>query len=84
MIFIKIVKNTIWHFAILFQHFLPWLGHDVLKINHLGDWGTQFGMLIAHLEDKYPNYASEVPELKDLQMFYKVCFVETFKVFRTS
>lgn len=50
---------------------LAFVGHDVLKINHLGDWGTQFGMLIAHLEDKYPNYASEVPELKDLQMFYK-------------
>lgn len=50
---------------------LTFVGHDVLKINHLGDWGTQFGMLIAHLEDRFPNYASEVPPLKDLQTFYK-------------
>lgn len=27
-----------------------YLGHDVLRINHIGDWGTQFGMLIAHLQ----------------------------------
>lgn len=50
---------------------LTFVGHDVLKINHLGDWGTQFGMLIAHLEDRFPNYATEVPPLKDLQTFYK-------------
>ena len=29
---------------------LEFLGHDVLRINHIGDWGTQFGMLIAHLQ----------------------------------
>lgn len=28
---------------------LEFLGHDVLRINHVGDWGTQFGMLIGHL-----------------------------------
>ena len=28
------------------------VGHDVLALNHVGDWGTQFGMLIAHLKDK--------------------------------
>ncbi len=27
------------------------LGHDVERVNHVGDWGTQFGMLIAHLDD---------------------------------
>ena len=28
---------------------LEWLGHDVVRANHLGDWGTNFGMLIEHL-----------------------------------
>ncbi|MDP9420426.1 MAG: arginine--tRNA ligase [Actinomycetota bacterium] len=30
------------------------LGHDVERVNHVGDWGTQFGMLIAHLDDRGP------------------------------
>lgn len=47
------------------------LGHDVLRINHVGDWGTQFGMLIAHLEDKFPNYLTVSPPIADLQDFYK-------------
>ncbi|MEC8461328.1 MAG: arginine--tRNA ligase [Pseudomonadota bacterium] len=32
------------------------LGHRVSRINHIGDWGTQFGMLIAYLDQKYPDY----------------------------
>jgi arginyl-tRNA synthetase len=31
---------------------LEWLGHDVVRANHLGDWGTNFGMLIEHLVDE--------------------------------
>ncbi|ENN82904.1 hypothetical protein YQE_00732, partial [Dendroctonus ponderosae] len=50
---------------------LEYLGHDVLRINHVGDWGTQFGMLIAHLQDKFPNYLVESPPISDLQAFYK-------------
>lgn len=46
-------------------------GHKVHRINHVGDWGTQFGMLIAHLEDQFPNYATDIPELEDLEVFYK-------------
>lgn len=42
-----------------------------MRINHVGDWGTQFGMLIAHLQDKFPNYAVESPPIGDLQAFYK-------------
>ena len=30
---------------------LDWLGHDVIRVNHLGDWGTPFGMLVEHLVD---------------------------------
>lgn len=48
---------------------LEYLGHDVLRLNHIGDWGTQFGMLIANLEDKFPNYATEAPPISDLQVF---------------
>lgn len=50
---------------------LEYLGHDVLRLNHLGDWGTQFGMLIAHLEDRFPNFVKESPPIADLQAFYK-------------
>lgn len=31
---------------------LEWLGHDVVRVNHLGDWGTPFGMLVEHLLDR--------------------------------
>ncbi|MCB1112941.1 MAG: arginine--tRNA ligase [Chlamydiales bacterium] len=30
------------------------LGYDVLRLNHIGDWGTQFGMLIAHMKEEAP------------------------------
>ncbi|KAH9507918.1 hypothetical protein Btru_053220 [Bulinus truncatus] len=50
---------------------LEWVGHDVLRLNHLGDWGTQFGMLIAHLVEKYPNLLEVRPPIEDLQEFYQ-------------
>lgn len=50
---------------------IEFLGHDVLRLNHLGDWGTQFGMLIAHLEDRYPEFSKVSPPISDLQAFYK-------------
>lgn len=50
---------------------LEFLKNDVLRLNHLGDWGTQFGMLIAHLQDKFPNFKTESPPISDLQAFYK-------------
>ena len=31
---------------------LEFLGHDVLRLNHVGDWGTQFGMLIRYMQEK--------------------------------
>mmetsp|Transcript_26366 Transcript_26366/g.23283 ORF Transcript_26366/g.23283 Transcript_26366/m.23283 type:complete len:453 (-) Transcript_26366:12-1370(-) len=47
------------------------LGHDVHRINHLGDWGTQFGMLICHMKEVFPDYLENLPPLKDLNIFYK-------------
>ncbi|XP_074068565.1 arginine--tRNA ligase, cytoplasmic isoform X2 [Macrotis lagotis] len=46
-------------------------GYDVLRLNHVGDWGTQFGMLIAHLQDKFPDFVTVSPPIGDLQAFYK-------------
>ncbi|PNW33643.1 UNVERIFIED_CONTAM: arginine--tRNA ligase [Euhalothece sp. KZN 001] len=34
---------------------LEFRGHNVLRLNHVGDWGTQFGMLIAYLREAYPD-----------------------------
>ncbi|XP_038056656.1 arginine--tRNA ligase, cytoplasmic-like [Patiria miniata] len=50
---------------------LQFAGHDVQKVCHLGDWGTQFGMLIAHLQDRFPDYLTKSPPISDLQAFYK-------------
>lgn len=50
---------------------LEYLGYDVLRLNHVGDWGTQFGMLIAYLQDKFPDYLTVAPPIQDLQTFYK-------------
>ena len=43
-----------------------------LRLNHIGDWGTQFGMLIAHLKDLFPDYTTVSAPIGDLQKFYKV------------
>lgn len=50
---------------------LEFLGHEVVRLNHTGDWGTQFGMLIAHLQDEFPNFKEESPPISDLMAFYK-------------
>lgn len=34
------------------------LGHDVVRLNHIGDWGTAFGMLIAHIKATAPQVIS--------------------------
>ncbi|AHG74060.1 Arginyl-tRNA synthetase [Mannheimia sp. USDA-ARS-USMARC-1261] len=49
---------------------LKFLGNNVIRANHVGDWGTQFGMLIAYLEKMENEHASEM-ELSDLEAFYR-------------
>jgi hypothetical protein len=54
---------------------LAFAGHDVVRLNHVGDWGTQFGMLVEHLRDEYPAAlnleTSQDVELGDLVELYK-------------
>ncbi|WP_313083046.1 arginine--tRNA ligase [Atlantibacter sp.] len=49
---------------------LEFLGHNVIRANHVGDWGTQFGMLIAYLEKQQNENAGEMA-LADLEGFYR-------------
>lgn len=54
---------------------LEFAGHGVVRLNHVGDWGTQFGMLVEHLRDEYPAAlnieTSKDVELGDLVELYK-------------
>ena len=49
---------------------LELMGHKVIRANHVGDWGTQFGMLIAWLEKQQQDNAGEMA-LADLEGFYR-------------
>jgi arginyl-tRNA synthetase len=49
---------------------LTFLGHDVLRENHIGDWGTPFGMLIEHLIDVGGAGDAESFSVRDLNEFY--------------
>lgn len=46
-------------------------GHNVLRVNHLGDWGTQFGMLIEYTKEMHPDFQENPPNLTDLSSFYR-------------
>jgi arginyl-tRNA synthetase len=52
---------------------LEFLGHDVLRVSHVGDWGTPFGMLIAHLRSEYPTALDAGSDLSlgELSTFYR-------------
>ncbi len=51
---------------------LDFLGHQVIRQNHIGDWGTQFGMLIEHLlESETVDDWSAAPPIADLDQLYR-------------
>jgi arginyl-tRNA synthetase len=49
------------------------LGHDVLRLNHIGDWGTQFGMLITYMKEAAPEVleGKEETDLNQLMGWYR-------------
>jgi arginyl-tRNA synthetase len=52
---------------------LEFCGADVVRLNHIGDWGTQFGMLIQHMAELRPEglAASHDEDVADLQQLYR-------------
>ncbi|MES2211996.1 MAG: arginine--tRNA ligase [Pseudomonadota bacterium] len=51
---------------------LSFLGHDVLRLNHIGDWGTSFGMLIAYFESEVPDILTRADtDLTQLLQWYR-------------
>ncbi len=52
---------------------LEFLGYNVIRQNHIGDWGTQFGMLIAYLRRENPDILEDTSSvhIADLEQFYK-------------
>jgi arginyl-tRNA synthetase len=50
---------------------LSFLGHDVIRQNHLGDWGTPFGMLVEHLAELGGNDAASDLSAGALSAFYR-------------
>ncbi|MGB0833351.1 MAG: arginine--tRNA ligase [Psychrobium sp.] len=58
---------------------LEFLGHKVIRQNHVGDWGTQFGMLLTYMERLQEQGGEISMELHNLEQFYraaKKCFDE--------
>lgn len=47
------------------------VGHTVIKRNHIGDWGTPFGMLVEHLLDIGEESTAELLSMGDLNGFYR-------------
>ncbi len=52
---------------------MEFLGHDVLRLNHIGDWGTQFGMLITFMQEEHPEAlrGEKSVELSTLMQWYR-------------
>ncbi|QDF73982.1 MULTISPECIES: arginine--tRNA ligase [Shewanella] len=55
---------------------LEFQGHKVIRQNHVGDWGTQFGMLLAYMEELRAQHGEQAQvELSDLESFYRAAKV---------
>lgn len=50
---------------------LEWLGHTVIRHNHIGEWGTPYGMLIEHIVDIGVDEAAHELSVGDLAEFYR-------------
>ena len=52
---------------------LEFLGHDVVRLNHIGDWGTSFGMLIAHMKEEHSDVllGEKGSDLSQLKVWYQ-------------
>ena len=50
---------------------LEFLGHEVVRANHVGDWGAQFGSLLAFMDKLEDERKPLATELKDLEVFYQ-------------
>jgi arginyl-tRNA synthetase len=51
---------------------LSFMGHDVVRDNHLGDWGTQFGLLIVGMREWGDETALESDPIAELERVYKL------------
>ena len=63
------LRSTIIGDALVRMH--EFLGNRVIRRNHVGDWGTQFGMLLAYLAEIQKTNQEISLELKDLEEFYR-------------
>jgi arginyl-tRNA synthetase len=50
---------------------LEFQGHKIIRQNHVGDWGTQFGMLIEYLREQGSGNREQSVLLSDLESFYR-------------
>jgi len=58
-----------------FVRVLEYLGHEVIRANHIGDWGTQFGLLLEHLKDVGEEVAYAQLGAGEINEFYQAAKV---------